>query len=151
MYLLINLTCSCHTLWLDTVTSIVVFVYHTTEPQVIQVNAPIEPQVFQENAPTEPQIIQVDAPIEPQVNVNPSEANEKTKKKRIRIIDQNTYDMILAYKHSPQNVPSNDREKIKKVACTFDLVGKDSDQPWPSGFTIHKVKYDKKGARIGIF
>lgn len=76
--------------------------------------------------------------------------DSKVYKKRMKILDQETYDLVLSYKLSTKSIADLVlRKKIKNIATTFDLVNGSSDEPWPKGKTLHKVQFDKKGQRIG--
>jgi len=77
-------------------------------------------------------------------------SSKKPFQKRMKILNQPTYDLVLSYKISPKNiVDKSQRNKIKSIAKTFDFVDDGTKEPWPKGKILYKLQFDKKGRRIG--
>ena len=73
---------------------------------------------------------------------------DSEKKKRVKLIDQETYDKIIIYKLNPTDIALIERKKIKAIAQTFDSEG-EAGSPWPKGQLLYKVQF-KGNLRIGI-
>jgi hypothetical protein len=69
----------------------------------------------------------------------------------VKQITQETYDKILKYKLNPQSILDKaERVKIKSIAQTFDLEGKEDSAQWPNGYRLFKVQFQQT-KRIGLY
>lgn len=70
-------------------------------------------------------------------------------KKRIGIFDQDSYDLLLNYKQDPKLINDTKvREKIRKIAITFDYEDDKTNEEWPKGKLLYKKFYNRSRKQV---